>query len=116
MKAIQTKFLGATDTKPSRIKASAEGVKSEIFHRGELQKARIGDDSEHTTAAKLFAAHNNWPTNLASGGLSNPDVWVHCFLPKELKEAAQALGAAIENGDPQEIGDLWLYQVKPLIS
>lgn len=50
MKAIKTTYLGPTNTKPSRIKASAEGVKSKTY-----------------------------PTKLASGGLPNGD-WVHCFI------------------------------------
>jgi hypothetical protein len=32
-----------------------------------------------------------------------------------IKYAIKALGAAIEEGDPQTIQDLWLHHVKPLL-
>ncbi len=79
MKAIQTKFLGATDTKPSRIKASAEGVKSLTFTLSELEHDTL---SAHNYAAQRFAGSYGWSTNLASGGLPDRS-WAHCFLPKE---------------------------------
>lgn len=79
MKAIITKFLPPTNTLPTRIKASAEGVKSKIFHRGELRKVGDEIENEHVIAAKLFAASRDWPTNLASGGLPDGS-WAHCFI------------------------------------
>jgi hypothetical protein len=114
--AIQTKYIGATNTKPSRIKASAEGVPSKTFTADYLdQLADLDHLNRHQRAAHCFALANNWSTSLASGRLPDPDVWVHCFLPWETKKAVQALGAAIESGDPQDIADAWLYQLKPLI-
>jgi hypothetical protein len=94
MKAIQTKFLGATSTKPSRIKASAEGVPSKTYSKESLWKPYGGSGevvNYHIEAAKRFAVENEWPINLASGGLPDPDVWVHCFLPKEAQAASGTL-------------------------
>lgn len=81
MKAIVTKYLPFTNIKPSRIKASAEGVKSVIRSCDELEGfAR----SVHIQAAHLFCADNNWSGNLASGQLPNGD-WAHCFIPDNHK-------------------------------
>lgn len=87
MKAIQTKYLGATNTKPARIKASTEGVPSKTYSKESLWKPYGGSGevpNYHIEAAQRFARENNWSTDLASGGLPCPDVWVHCFLPKSL--------------------------------
>jgi hypothetical protein len=84
MKSIQTKYLPATNTKPSRIKASAEGVKSEVWTCNELDDIRKADGLEHITnhqcAARIFAHLHKWGTALASGGLPDGS-WAHCFVP-----------------------------------
>lgn len=76
MKAISTKYIGATSNKPSRIKVSAEGVPSKFYTCDDLEGTV---DNIHIVAAKRFAESNGWPTNLASGGLA-ADSWVHCFI------------------------------------
>lgn len=76
-KAIKTTYLGPTNTKPSRIKASAEGVKSKFY-----------TDLDHNTAAVWFCQDNNWEYRLAHGQL-DADTWVHCFIPKSLAELLQ---------------------------
>jgi len=76
MKAIVTKYLPFTDTKPSRIKASAEGVPSKIYTCEELDHFIR---SVHIQAAHEFCALNNWSGNLASGGLPSGE-WAHCFV------------------------------------
>lgn len=82
-KAIHTKYLPFTNTKPSRIKASAEGVKSETWTCCELDNIRVKDGLEHITnhqcAALIFATLHKWSTDLASGGLADGS-WVHCFV------------------------------------
>lgn len=81
MKAIITKYLGATNTKPGRIKASAEGVPSKIYSCEELYHvAKDSGTTEHQVAAKFFAVANRWPCVLASGGLPSGE-WAHCFIP-----------------------------------
>ncbi len=80
MKAIITKYLPFTNTKPSRIKASAEGVESLTLTLNWLETNGLPQDSPHITAAKIFAVDHHWPTNLASGGLPSGE-WAHCFIP-----------------------------------
>lgn len=75
MKAIITRYIGATNTKPSRIKASAEGVTPKTWTCDSLET------SGHQEAARLFAGLQGWPTKLASGGLPNGD-WAHCIIPQ----------------------------------
>ena len=70
MKAIKTTYLGPTNTKPSRIKASAEGVKSKTYTY-----------IDHNTAALAFCEFHGWGKNLAHGQL-DADTWVHCFVPE----------------------------------
>jgi len=82
MKAIHTRYLSAINTKPSRIKASAEGVKSITFTTCQLDKIRTERGLEHITnhqcAARLLAEKCGWSTGLSSGGLADGS-WVHCF-------------------------------------
>ncbi len=95
MKAIITKYLPFTNTKPSRIKASAEGVKSITWTCNFLQGvAECKTSGEHKLAAHLFAASNQWPTNLASGGLPNGE-WAHCFVP-DYRNALEIAKVTIE--------------------
>lgn len=73
MKAIQVKYLSATNTKGSRLKAMAEGVPSIIR----------GFDYKYNDGGKLQIAQElcikyGWPTNLVSGQLPNGDE-VFCF-------------------------------------
>lgn len=84
-KAITTKYLSWTETKPARIKASAEGVPAKVWSRDSLEEEHAktpGTDHLNLQefAARKFAAVNNWKGALAGGGLS-ADVWVHCFVP-----------------------------------
>lgn len=87
MKAITTKYLGATNTKPSRIKASAEGVSARTWTVDFLEEELItacqpsGQQAIHELAARKFAAGLDWSTDLVSGGLPDGS-WCHCFLPE----------------------------------
>jgi len=85
MKAILTKYLPFTNTKPARIKASAEGVGS--FTHSVENLRTIGDvkDDPHITAAKLVCERFQWGTSLASGVLPDGS-WAHCFVPDRSKE------------------------------
>ncbi len=102
MKAIITKYLPFTNTKPSRIKASAEGVKSIIRTCDGLEGF---GRSVHIQAAHLFCADNNWSGNLASGGLPSGE-WAHCFIPTESQAVKNlaSLGAWIESQDEPSPG------------
>jgi hypothetical protein len=85
MKAILTKYIGPTNTKPARIKASAEGCGSETYTVDELeeglekQKRPNNTQELHALAARAYTADRGWPGPLTSGGLPNGD-WAHCFL------------------------------------
>lgn len=73
MKAIQTKYLGPTNTKGSRIKAWAEGVKPMTFAWGYSDDV----DDNHKRAATVFANKHGWlleQRSLASGTLPNGDM------------------------------------------
>lgn len=89
MKSIQTKYLGFTNHKPSRIVAKAEGVPSLTTTCNALDEWRIANKLEHITnhqaAARLLAKRCGWSTTLVSGGL--PDgTWCHCFVPEVVTE------------------------------
>ena len=80
MKAVVTRYLPFTNTKPARIKASAEGVPSIIASVESFRLAGNGLDDPHITAAKALCRKYDWGETLASGGL--PDgTWCHCFIP-----------------------------------
>jgi hypothetical protein len=95
VKAIKTKFVGPTSTKPSRIRASAEGVKSKFYWVHSLQDETRTDRAEdwHGLAARFFQEENGWtyhggnPANgvqrLASGQVG-PDEHVHCFIERDV--------------------------------
>lgn len=87
MKAIQTKILPATNTKPTRIKASAEGVKSITVTRSAAEDAVRGlpnpEEQVHQFAAGILAAVQDWPVEFKSVGLPDGS-WAHCFVESGL--------------------------------
>ena len=87
MKAIITKYLGFTETKPSRIKASAEGVTHRIYSNSALEKIQLESEPSHNLheiAARLFASERGWKNAIVSGGTPKPDVWCHCLVPRDV--------------------------------
>lgn len=90
MKAIITKILPVTNTKPTRIKAQAEGVPALTFSRGALEDkllqygARITEENLHGLAARQLCNRYDWNTKLVSGGLPKSGEWAHCFLNADL--------------------------------
>lgn len=80
MKAVVTRYLPFTNTKPARIKASAEGVPSIIASVESFRLAGNGLDDPHITAAKALCRKYDWGETLASGVLPGGD-WCHCFIP-----------------------------------
>ncbi len=84
MKAIKTTYVSATNTKPSRIRASAEGVSSKLYSVDELSYETGSDNADkwHGLAAEKFRDANDWKLPLASGQIG-PDVHVHCFVKRE---------------------------------
>ena len=96
MKAIKTKFIGPTNTKPSRIKASVEGVTSKIYQ----------SDIGHEAAALAFCEFHDWDKHLAHGQL-DADTWVHCFVPERAPKLVDFLKdcvtGKIERGEAEAI-------------
>jgi hypothetical protein len=77
MQAIQTKFLGATNTRGDRIKATASA--------GSLTLGwdyALNAEGNHIAAARALQARFNWTFELASGVLADGS-WVHVQCPVE---------------------------------
>jgi len=78
MKAILTKYLPATNTRGSRVKATAEGVRCiTIPYPYELS----GEDVHRAAAAELCKRHG-WPTELVGGGLPDQTGYAFCFVER----------------------------------
>ena len=69
MKAIQTRYLGPTNYRGSRIKAFAEGVKSLTIP----YPYELSGDAVHRKAAEALCDRMGWAGDLACGGLPNGD-------------------------------------------
>ncbi len=88
MKAIQTTYLGATNTRPSRIKASdCDGNSVTISYPHGLS-----DEAAFRKAADALCLKMGWKGPLVGGGLKNG--WVFCFA-----EACPEVLALTKAGD-----------------
>ena len=74
MKAIETKYIPASNVKGSRIKAYAEGVKPLTI--GYPHEAR----NPHAVAAVALAKRMGWTGTLVSGGKADQKGECFCFL------------------------------------
>jgi len=75
MKAIITKYHGPTNSRGSRISATAEGVgRIYIGYPHELS----GEDC-HKAAAIALCNKYQWSTDLAGGGLPDQSGYAFCF-------------------------------------
>ena len=111
MKAIKTKYVSCTGNKPSRIRASAEGVKSIFYSVDQLSGITQSDRSDkwHGLAAELFRDENGWtyyagnPANgvqdLASGQIG-PDDHVHCFVDNQRLQGVVAQARVLVDAAP----------------
>ena len=77
MKAIQTRYFGPTNTKPSRIKVWAEGVPAMFFSYDHAE-----NDGGRFNAALALARKYHWQGALVEGALPNGDS-VYCFTASE---------------------------------
>lgn len=93
MKAIRTRHVGPTDTKPARISAATEGKRrmySVHALDGWLASERVGDPgrdygaARHSCAAHRLARELGWldDCELVSGSLDNGD-GAHVLVRKE---------------------------------
>jgi hypothetical protein len=70
MKAIITKYIPATNTKPSRVKAWTEGGNSVTIGYNS------DNDNPFRVAAEKLCAKMQWPGRLIEGGTGNGSVFV----------------------------------------
>ncbi len=76
--AIVTKFLGATNYKPSRVKATANGNTTTVgFHVG------LNEDmfDPYRRAAEALCKKMDWKGDLIGGAVDNGEIFL--FLPTE---------------------------------
>jgi len=79
MKAIQTRYMPATNTRGSRIRAFAEGVKPlSIPYPHELSGSAV-----HAAAAVALCKRMGWSGTLVSGGLPDQSGEVFCFMQSD---------------------------------
>lgn len=77
MKAITTKYLGPTNVKGSRIKATEPDGKSVTLHWDHALDA----EENHAAAAKALMTKLDWNhCNIVTGGLK--DAYVHVLVRK----------------------------------
>jgi hypothetical protein len=95
MKAIQVKYLSATNTKPARLKVFAEGLQGLIYSISKFDSNSF--KSVEQQAAEEFANHFNWleynsytecEKVLRGGQLANGDhVFVIVAIPFEVRKS-----------------------------
>lgn len=78
MRAIVTRYAGATDKHGSRIIVSAEGVRSKSYSLASIDYRNKDASDAHAAAAARFAAEHDWPGRLIGGGL--PDNRGYAFV------------------------------------
>lgn len=66
-KVIRTKYLGWTNRRPNRIKASAEGVKPLIVNYDD----DMDPECNHREVAKALAVRQGWTGEYVGGTLTN---------------------------------------------
>ncbi len=73
MKAIETKYLPATDRRGTRIKAYAEGGNSITVGRYNDRITQLDGEALCKEVAIMLCEKMNWPTELLGGGKANGD-------------------------------------------
>jgi len=74
MQAIRTKYIGPTNTKPSRIKASCEA--RTIFVEWDHH---LNGEANHRYAAQTLMKRLGWELSMASGTLKD-GTWAHVLI------------------------------------
>jgi hypothetical protein len=78
MKAIVTKYHGATNFRGARISATAEGV-------GRIYVSyphKLSGEDVHRLAAETLCKKYGWELPLVGGGLPDLTGYAFCFIPK----------------------------------
>lgn len=89
MQAIQTKYMGPTNTRGSRIKATAAAGSITVGYDHALDV-----EGNHVAAAKALCAKLGWTQDafreIATGQLPSGD-FAHTFIPREFVKAKEAV-------------------------
>ncbi len=84
MKAILTKIIPCTDTKPTRIKAYAEGGASITLSLSTCEREpHYRTDEAHLYAAQQLAKKMKWGTDLLGGG--TPEGYAFVFADTDIR-------------------------------
>ena len=75
MKAIVTKYYGATNHRGARIVARAEGVKEQSIP----YPYELSGEAVHREAAVKLCVRMGWSTELCGGGLPDQSGYAFCF-------------------------------------
>jgi hypothetical protein len=87
MKAILTKVIPCTNTKPTRVKAYTEGGNSITLSWSECDNNGDGlDGKAHLYAAQALANKMQWPGKLLGGGTPEGYAFVFAETPIRAKE------------------------------
>jgi hypothetical protein len=81
MKAIQTKYLGATNFKPARIVARAEGVASVTVS----YDSEFDEGENHARAAKKLRDKMGWTGRMVGGGLADGNGYAFAFANSRIE-------------------------------
>lgn len=100
MKAITTRFYGATPTKPARIVARAEGVKPLTMGDG-LDGGRFPFVEAHRAAAEALRDRMGWKGALVEGTL--PDSTTRCFVFCDALDALRDAMGFLDVGDVRAV-------------
>ena len=77
--AIETRYLGPTNTRGSRYKAFTESRRSVTIHAADT----LSVHENHRAAARALCAKMGWDGDLVEGGSSRGYVYV--FLPRGMR-------------------------------
>ena len=95
MKAIQTKYMGPTNFRGSRIKATAEGVSVTVPYADELNS-----EEAHAVAAVALVRKMGWPGDLIQGG--RPDGRGYCFVFESDRRVVTGVPSYAEQADARK--------------
>ena len=83
MKAILTKIIPCTNTKPTRIKAYTEGGNSLTISASSCDESGRDSSFMHLYAAKQLAKKMNWSDQLLGGG--TPEGYAFVFADTRIR-------------------------------
>ena len=109
MQAIVTKFLGATNTRPARIKATAAAGSITIPYEYGLT-----EDNCHRAAALQLISKLGWQGDIVTGGLPDGS-YCHVFsqaLTESRATLKRRLSGEVLAGNPYIVHSKWMAAVE----